>query len=41
MIDSANRKPNKRKAEGFSFCLEEVQPILCKVSDYGMKRSLK
>ena len=31
MQSSANRKPNKRKAEGFSFCLEEVQPILCKV----------
>ena len=32
MQSSANRRPNKRKAEGFSFCSEEVQPILGKDS---------
>ena len=41
MIDSARRAQSKGKAVGFSFCFAEPQPIFCKVSDYGMKRSLK
>ena len=38
---SARRAVSKRKAAGFSFGLPEPQPTLSKVSDYGMKRSLK
>ena len=40
MIDSARRAQKKEKPQDFHFSAEPP-PILWKVSDYGMKRSLK
>ena len=41
MIDSARRAQDKKKSRRILLFHAEPQPILSKVSDYGMKRSLK